>query len=90
MSIHFFNYSVIVRINIINISFHCEQEFFKLTVAAFENMSHVSGRRYEKALTILEKISKIRIFLIMLDLECDDLVIEMFQQFLRTIRLVPL
>lgn len=75
---------------IINISFHCEQEFFKLTVAAFENLSHVSGRRYEKALTILEKISKIKIFLIMLDLECDDLVIEMFQQFLRIIRLVPL
>ncbi|KEH28544.1 uncharacterized protein [Medicago truncatula] len=62
------------------------KEFFKLTVAAFENLSHVSGRRYEKALTILEKISKIKIFLIMLDLECDDLVIEMFQQFLRIIR----
>jgi hypothetical protein len=59
-------------------------------VAAFENLSHASGRRYEKALAILEKISKIKIFLIMLDLECDDLVVEMFQQFLRIIRLVPL
>lgn len=85
-----FELTSLVQKNIINISFHCEQEFLKLTVAAFENLSHVSGRRYEKALTILEKISKIKIFLIMLDLECDDLVIEMFQRFLRIIRLVPL
>lgn len=62
----------------------------KLTVNAFEKLSGVSGRGYEKAITILERFSKIKIYLIMLDLDCDDLVIEMFQNFLRAIRLVPL
>jgi hypothetical protein len=80
---------LLFKLCISNISFDCEQEFFKLTVAAFENLSHVSGRRYDKALAILENLSKIKIFLIMLDLECDDLVIQMFNLFLRIIRLVP-
>ncbi|KAJ1410042.1 hypothetical protein SESBI_22277 [Sesbania bispinosa] len=53
---------------------------------AFEKLSHVSGRGYEKALNILDNVSKVRLFLVMLDLECDDLIIEMFQHFLRTIR----
>ncbi|CAI8601867.1 unnamed protein product [Vicia faba] len=62
------------------------KEFLKLAVSAFEKLSHVSGRSYEKAISILENFSKIKMFLIMLDLECDDLVMEMFQQFLRIIR----
>ncbi|KAL5071081.1 hypothetical protein RYX36_021968 [Vicia faba] len=61
------------------------KEFLKLAVSAFEKLSHVSGRSYEKAISILENFSKIKMFLIMLDLECDDLVMEMFQQFLRII-----
>ncbi|XP_050894158.1 sister chromatid cohesion protein PDS5 homolog D [Lathyrus oleraceus] len=62
------------------------KEFLKLAVTAFEKLSHVSGRRYEKAISILENFSKIKMFLIMLDLECDDLVMEMFRHFLRIIR----
>ncbi|KAL5063404.1 hypothetical protein RYX36_025141 [Vicia faba] len=62
------------------------KEFLKLAVSAFEKLSHVSGRSYEKAISILENFSNIKMFLIMLDLECDDLVMEMFQQFLRIIR----
>ncbi|KAK2432284.1 Tudor/PWWP/MBT superfamily protein [Trifolium repens] len=78
----------VARITAPNAPYEDEQmkEFFKLTVAAFENLSHVSGRRYDKALAILENLSKIKIFFIMLDLECDDLVIQMFNLFLRIIR----
>ncbi|WJX48637.1 hypothetical protein P8452_35175 [Trifolium repens] len=78
----------VARITAPNAPYEDEQmkEFFTLTVAAFENLSHVSGRRYDKALAILENFSKIKIFLIMLDLECDDLVIQMFNLFLRIIR----
>ncbi|CAJ2656499.1 unnamed protein product [Trifolium pratense] len=81
-------FTEVARITAPNSPYDDEQmkEFFKLTVAAFENLSHVSGRRYDKALTILETFSKIKIFLIMLDLECDDLVIQMFKDFLRIIR----
>lgn len=71
-----------------SIPFYGEQEIFKLIVAALEKLSLASGHCYEKALTILDNVSKVRLCLVMLDLECDDLVIEMFQHFLRNIRLV--
>ncbi|KAJ1429183.1 Armadillo-type fold [Sesbania bispinosa] len=81
-------FSEISRITAPDAPFDDEQmkEIFKLTVAAFEKLSHVSGRGYEKALHILDNVSKVRLFLVMQDLECDDLIIEMFQHFLRTIR----
>lgn len=54
---------------------------------SFEKLTDVYDRKYGKAINIFEKISKIKMFLIMLDLECDDVVMEMFQHFLRIIRL---
>lgn len=62
------------------------QEFFQLAVSAFENLSHASGRYYMKALSILDTVAKVRSCLLMLDLECDKLVVEMFQHFLKVIR----
>ncbi|CAL0325916.1 unnamed protein product [Lupinus luteus] len=62
------------------------KEIFKLIVAAFGKLSDVSGRCYEKVLTIIDNVAKVRLCLVMLDLQCDDLVIEMFQHFLRNIR----
>ncbi|KAL9462932.1 hypothetical protein AB3S75_000858 [Citrus x aurantiifolia] len=62
------------------------KEFFQLAVSAFENLSHASGRYYMKALSILDTVAKVRSCLLMLDLECDKLVVEMFQHFLKVIR----
>nr|POE92638.1 sister chromatid cohesion protein pds5 [Quercus suber] len=62
------------------------KEIFQLIVAAFENMSNVSTRSYKKVASILDIISKVRLSLVMLDLECDALVVEMFQSFLKIIR----
>ncbi|XP_057454096.1 sister chromatid cohesion protein PDS5 homolog C-like [Lotus japonicus] len=62
------------------------KEVFKLKVSAFEKLCHVSGRGYEKALAILENVWKVRSSLVMLDLECDDLVIEMFHHFFGVVR----
>lgn len=62
------------------------QEVFQLTVAAFENLSHVSGRCYTKAVSILDNVARVRSCLVMLDLECDELIIQMFRHFLKTIR----
>ncbi|KAE7997235.1 hypothetical protein FH972_001885 [Carpinus fangiana] len=62
------------------------KEIFQLTVAAFEKLSHVSGRCYTKAVSILDTVAKVRSCLVMLDLECDALVVEMFQNFLKVIR----
>ena len=47
-----------------------------MILAAFENMSHVSTRSYKK----------VKLCLVMLDLERDALVVEMFQSFLKMIR----
>ncbi|EOY26035.1 Chloroplast-like protein isoform 2, partial [Theobroma cacao] len=62
------------------------KEIFQLTVAAFENLSHVSSRCYTKAVSILDTVARVRLCLLMLDLDCDELIIEMFQQFLKKIR----
>ena len=62
------------------------KEIFQLIVAAFDNMSHVSTRSYKKVASILDTIAKVKFCLVMLDLECDALVVEMFQSFLKIIR----
>ncbi|RYR40950.1 hypothetical protein Ahy_A09g046692 isoform B [Arachis hypogaea] len=62
------------------------KEIFNLMVAAFDKLSDISGHYYEKVLSILDNVAKIRLCLVMLDLECDNLIIEMFQHFLRIVR----
>ncbi|KAJ7962764.1 Sister chromatid cohesion protein PDS5-like B-B [Quillaja saponaria] len=62
------------------------KEIFQLTISAFKKLSHVSSHCYAKAVSILDTIARIRSCLVMLDLECDELVIEMFQHFLTSIR----
>ena len=62
------------------------KEIFQLTVAVFENLSHVSSHNYTKAVSILDTVAKIMSCLMMLDLECETLTLEMFQNFLKSIR----
>ncbi|EPS64150.1 hypothetical protein M569_10630, partial [Genlisea aurea] len=59
---------------------------FQLIVSSFENLSDVSSRSYPKRATILETVAKVRSCLMLLDLECDQMIIEMFNYFLKTIR----
>ncbi|CAA3009848.1 muscle M-line assembly unc-89-like [Olea europaea subsp. europaea] len=59
---------------------------FGLFMVAFEKLSCESGRNYERALQILETMANIRSCLMMVDIECDALIGEMFQLFLKTIR----
>ena len=49
-------------------------------------MSHVSTRTYKKVVSILDTIAKVKLCLVMLDLKCDALVVEMFQSFIKIIR----
>lgn len=46
----------------------------------------MSGRCFTKAVSILDTAARVRSCLVMLDLECDTLIIEMFQIFLKLIR----
>ncbi|CAN4088530.1 unnamed protein product [Withania somnifera] len=61
------------------------KEIFQLTVRVFEELSH-SGRCYHKTVNVLETMAEVKACVMLLDLECDALVIEIFQMFLRIIR----
>ena len=77
----------ITRITALDASYDDEKmkEVFQLTVAVFKNLSHVSSHCYTKVVSILDTIARIKSCLLMLDLECDALVVEMFQTFFKII-----
>ncbi|KAK1381038.1 hypothetical protein POM88_027782 [Heracleum sosnowskyi] len=62
------------------------KEVFQLIVSSFANLSDMSSRSYDKRVSILETFAKVSAGVIMLDLEFDELISEMFQHFLRSIR----
>ncbi|KAG4195253.1 hypothetical protein ERO13_A06G100800v2 [Gossypium hirsutum] len=62
------------------------REIFQLIVSSFEHLSDKSSRSFIKRISILETVAKVRSCVVMLDLECDALIIEMFQHFLKEIR----
>jgi hypothetical protein len=62
------------------------QEVFRLIVSSFGNLHDKSSRWYAKRIRILDTVAKLRLCVVMLDLECDALILEMFQKFFKTIR----
>ncbi|GMI81514.1 hypothetical protein like AT4G31880 [Hibiscus trionum] len=62
------------------------REVFQLIVSSFENLSDKSSRSFIKRTSILETVAKVRSCVVMLDLECDALIVKMFQHFLKAIR----
>ncbi|XP_074287057.1 uncharacterized protein LOC141612224 isoform X2 [Silene latifolia] len=62
------------------------KEVFQLIVSCLEKLDDKSSRSYIKRISILETLARVRSCVVMLDLECDDLIVEMFRHFLRTIR----
>ncbi|EOA18881.1 hypothetical protein CARUB_v10007511mg [Capsella rubella] len=80
--------SEITRITAPDAPYDDEQmkEVFKLIVSSFEDLVDKSSRSYPKRISILETVAKVRSCVVMLDLECDALLIEMFQHFLKSIR----
>ncbi|KAJ0680118.1 putative sister chromatid cohesion protein Pds5 [Helianthus annuus] len=61
------------------------KDIFQLIVLAFGQLSNVDGQSYHKAIHILESVAKVKSCLLILDLDCDALVLEMFEQFLSEI-----
>ncbi|CAA7024355.1 unnamed protein product [Microthlaspi erraticum] len=62
------------------------KEIFGLVVSTFEHLSNKSSPSYTNSVLILETVDLAKICLVMLDLGCDALLIEMFQHFLKTLR----
>ncbi|XP_039159435.1 uncharacterized protein LOC104423223 [Eucalyptus grandis] len=57
------------------------KEIFQLIAEAFSKLSEPSTRCYEKALSILETIARVKACLLMLDLECEAQILHMCQHF---------
>ncbi|KAL8238921.1 hypothetical protein R6Q59_015488 [Mikania micrantha] len=62
------------------------RDVFQLIVSSFEDLADQSSRSYTKRASILETVSKVRSCVIMLDLECDELIVKMFEHFLKSVR----
>lgn len=62
------------------------QEIFHLIVSTFSGLSDTSGPSFGRRVVILETLARYRSCVVMLDLECDDLVKEMFSTFLAVAR----
>ncbi|CAN4100173.1 unnamed protein product [Withania somnifera] len=62
------------------------EEILWRTVVALTKLSDVSSHNYHKVVHILETVAKLRAFVMLLDFEYDNLVIEIFNIFPRIIR----
>lgn len=62
------------------------KDVFHLIVGTFSGLSDTSGPSFGRRLVILETLAKYRSCVVMLDLECDDLVNEMFSTFFAVAR----
>ena len=63
-----------------NISANCSN------IWKFVYLSHVPNCYYTKEVSIQDTVAKVQSCLVILDLECDELMVEMFQIFFKIIR----
>ncbi|XP_029129811.1 sister chromatid cohesion protein PDS5 homolog A-B isoform X3 [Cajanus cajan] len=62
------------------------KDIFQLIVATFSGLSDINGPSFSRRVVILETLAKYRSCVVMLDLECYDLVNEMFHIFFAVAR----
>ncbi|AQK53551.1 uncharacterized protein LOC103653756 [Zea mays] len=60
------------------------KDVFSLIVGAFEHLDDIESPFFGRRTSILDTVAKVRSCVVMLDLECDDLINDMFHHFLRT------
>jgi sister-chromatid-cohesion protein PDS5 len=71
-----------------NLCYISLQYIFRLTVSTFSGLSDTSGPSFGRRVVILETLAKYRSCVVMLDLECNDLVNEIFNTFVAVARFV--
>lgn len=62
------------------------KDIFHLIVGTFSGLNDTTGPSFGRRVVILETLAKYRSCVVMLDLDCDDLVTEMFSTFLAVAR----
>ncbi|XP_062233052.1 sister chromatid cohesion protein PDS5 homolog A-like [Phragmites australis] len=61
------------------------RDIFYLIVGTFSGLSDVSSQSFGRRVAILETVARYRACVVMLDLECDDLITDMFRMFLQVV-----
>ncbi|XP_057765095.1 sister chromatid cohesion protein PDS5 homolog A isoform X2 [Salvia miltiorrhiza] len=62
------------------------KDIFQLTVSTFSGLSDINSPSFGRILVILETLARYRSCVVMLDLECDDLIKDMFSTFFTVAR----
>lgn len=65
---------------------HLFQEIFKLIVSTFAELADTTSPFFSRRVKILETVAQCKCCVIMLDIDCDDLVLEMFNIFFLVVR----
>ncbi|KAF0904436.1 hypothetical protein E2562_034511 [Oryza meyeriana var. granulata] len=61
------------------------RDMFHLIVGTFSGLNDVNGQSFGRRVAILETVARYRACVVMLDLECNDLIADMFRSFLEII-----
>nr|ABC94594.1 AF-4 domain containing protein-like protein [Oryza sativa Indica Group] len=61
------------------------RDMFHLIVDTFSGLNDVNGKSFGRRVAILETVARYRACVVMLDLECNDLIADMFRSFLEII-----
>ncbi|CAL5057178.1 unnamed protein product [Urochloa decumbens] len=61
------------------------RDVFSLIVGAFQHLDDTQSPFFGRRVSILDTVAKVRSCVVMLDLECDELINDMFHHFLRTV-----
>lgn len=84
--VHIFYEIFFDKVQKIDGHFAIVQEIFQLIVTIFQGLDDVNSPSFARRVNILETVAKVRSCVVMLDLECDDLILEMFHTFFDTAR----
>jgi sister chromatid cohesion protein PDS5 len=62
------------------------QDMFELIVGTFDGLKDSKSPTFERRVAILETLARYRSCVVMLDLDCNDLINEMFHKFFCVVR----
>ena len=62
------------------------KEVFQFIDESFQGSSDIHNPSFGKVVQILESVARLRACVIMIDLACEDLILDMFYQFLISIK----
>lgn len=94
MYIYYGSYSCIFNLSIhftsalliFEMAWNFLQDIFNLIVGTFSGLGDIHSPSFGRRVVILETVARYRSCVVMLDLECNDLVNEMFSTFLAVVR----